>query len=105
MNRKKSQIVHDLLSRFLPILEHSLEDITRQPRILPKASYRISVPIAAKRNIHADVVACCADDIPQLLFDSKKHLKFISRRWQFQFTNDSQSFPNHQLVMRGNADI
>src|SRR5437899_1716632 len=89
----------------LTLFEHRFEHVTRQSRIFSKPAYRISVPIAAKWNIHAQVVARGADDIAQLLIDAKQHLKFVRCVRQLQFANDSQSFPDHQLVMRRDADI
>src|SRR5205823_7673114 len=85
--------------------EHCLEHVTCQSRILPQTANGISVPVAAKRDVHPDVVSGSADDIPQLLIHTQQHLEFICRRRQLQIPDDSQCLPDHQLIVRGDTDV
>jgi hypothetical protein len=89
----------------MPLLEHRLEHVTREPRVFTQAAYGVSVPVAAVRNIDADVVARSADDIAQLLLDTEEHLKFVIRRREFELAHDAQSFPNHQFIVGGDSDV
>src|SRR5256712_9369876 len=45
-----------------------------------------------------------SDDIPELLIDTKQHLELISRGWNFQIADDSERLPDHQIIMRDNAN-
>src|SRR5581483_2044699 len=62
-------------------------------------------PVAAKRNVNPDVMTGSANDIPQLVVNSKQHLKLIGGGRKLQVADDAESFPDHQLVMSGDAYV
>src|SRR5215471_9801135 len=87
------------------LLEHRLENVSCQARIFFQSADGVSVPIAPKWNVHAQMMAGRMDDIAELFVYTKEHLELVSAFGKLQITNDPQCLPNHQFVMCRDSDV
>src|SRR6267142_634393 len=87
------------------LLEHCPEDVTCQPWVFSQSADRVVVPVAAERNVDAEVVAGAADHVAVLFDHTEKHLEFVGRGRDPQLTDQPQCFPHDKSVVGGNAYV